>query len=54
MDEDVDRDMQTAGRGEEDAWTANVKRLQDFSDPNRLRGSENILTCRQRGVRTRR
>lgn len=36
MDKNVDRNMQTAGRGEEDAWTGNVKRLQGFSDPNRL------------------
>lgn len=40
MDEDAKRktfrQQMQAGGGEEEAWTANVKRIQDFSDPNRL------------------
>ncbi len=40
MDEDLWKEtcrLQTqTGRGEEEAWTAHVKRLHDFSDPNRL------------------
>lgn len=42
-----------ACREEEEAWTGNVKRQQDFSDPNRLWGCKDFLKYCQRGIRTR-